>query len=44
MEVEEEPKKQNKAGRLGCLIAIIIIALLVIAFFSGIFDFREINN
>ena len=44
MEVEEEPKKQIKAGRWGCLIAIIIIALLVIAFFSGIFDFQEIEN
>ncbi|HET8854776.1 MAG TPA: hypothetical protein VFM60_02530 [Salinimicrobium sp.] len=44
MEVEEEPKKQNKAGKWGCLIALIIIALLIIAFFAGIYDFQEINN
>lgn len=44
MEVEEKPKKENKAGKWGCIIAVIILALLIIAFFAGIFDFREIGN
>lgn len=44
MEVEDKPKKQNKAGKLGCIIALIVLALIVIAFFSGILNFQEFNN
>ena len=44
MEVEKEPKKEISAGKWGCIIAVIILILLIIAFFAGVYDFREINN
>jgi len=41
MEMEEKPKKETNAGKWGCIIAIVILALLIIAFFAGIYDFQE---
>lgn len=40
MEVEERSNKR-KYGRVGCLVAIFLIILIIILFYSGLLNFPE---